>query len=607
MSSASVPAAAPVSTELQGSARTPRLWVPLLIVGIYTAAWVAAQFLELPFFIRFLLTMALPALLLLAFSIWWLSRRWIALSDRLLGYALVVGGAIPAALLSHPSSGIPNALMFGLPITITLWMLWVCLLQRLYSPWRQVSNSARPNRLSRPLWVASILLVSIAWGSQTLLRMEGLDGDLHGNIKWRWAPTAEEEFLKSKPAQVASTASIGNTTQLELQDSDWPGFRGASRDGVVRSSTIATDWKASSPKLLWKQRIGPAWSSMAVIGDHLFTQEQRGEEEAVVCYDATTGKELWLHTDKARFYEPVSGPGPRATPTFSNGRLYAYGATGILNCLDAVSGRKLWTQDLQKVASAKPPMWGFSSSPLVVDGLVVVFGGGAEQDNLHAFDAESGDKRWSARAGKDTYGSPAYVTLAGTPQIVILSNVGVVSVEPATGKKLWQAGTTNDGAPRSLQAQAVGDSKLIIGTLNVTGTGLIEVGQSDDQGQVTTCWDSSQMKAEFSDLVVHDGHAYGFDGAIFCCLDLATGERAWKGGRYGRGQVLLLAEQALLLVLSEKGEAVLLAAQAGKHLELAKFAALTGKTWNHPVLVRNRLFVRNAEQIACYELPAAPR
>jgi hypothetical protein len=143
---------------------------------------------------------------------------------------------------------------------------------------------------------------------------------------------------------------------------------------------------------------------------------------------------------------------------------------------------------------------------------------------------------------------------------------------------------------------------VVAGTLTGPGVGLVDVTPAGDRWSVAEVWSTTQMKPEFPDFVVHQGHAYGFDGAFFCCLDLASGKRRWKDGRYGRGQVLLLPEQALLLVISEQGEALLLAADPERHRELGRFQALAEKTWNHPVIAHGRLYARNAEEMACYEL-----
>jgi outer membrane protein assembly factor BamB len=247
-------------------------------------------------------------------------------------------------------------------------------------------------------------------------------------------------------------------------------------------------------------------------------------------------------------------------------------------------------------------MWGYASSPLVVDDKVIVFAGGAGERNLLAYQLQSGVLLWAASASHDSYSSPQLAMLAGRRQCLMLGDQGLTAVDPATGTLLWRHGWAQPGAPRTLQPHILGSSQIVAGTLTGPGVGLVEVVRQGDQWQVAEVWSTQQMKPEFPDFVVHHGHAYGFDGAIFCCLDLDTGRRRWKAGRYGRGQVVLLKEQALLLVVSEKGEVVLLAADPERQRELGRFLALDGKTWNHPVVAHGRLFVRNAEQVACYEL-----
>jgi hypothetical protein len=162
------------------------------------------------------------------------------------------------------------------------------------------------------------------------------------------------------------------------------------------------------------------------------------------------------------------------------------------------------------------------------------------------------------------------------------------------------------GAPRTHQVHLIAQSQLLVGTLAGPGVALIEVGRQGNQWNVSDVWSTSQLKPEFPDLVVHEGHAYGFDGAILCCIDVATGKRRWKEGRYGRGEVMLLPDASLLLVMAENGELLLLSPNPERHQEFGRFRALPVKTWNHPVIAHGRLFVRNAEEMACYDL-ATPK
>jgi outer membrane protein assembly factor BamB len=235
--------------------------------------------------------------------------------------------------------------------------------------------------------------------------------------------------------------------------------------------------------------------------------------------------------------------------------------------------------------------------------MVIVFSGGPG-GKLLGYRADSGEQVWSVTASTESYSSPQAVTIAGKKQCLMLGDGGLISVDPMTGTVLWTQGPPVPGAPRVVQPHLVGDNQLVA-TVGMSGVSLIKVVQDGSICRAEQLWSTTQIKPEFPDMVVHEGHLYGFDVSVFCCVDLAMHQRTWKGGRYGRGQVMLLPEQSLLLVLSESGEAVLLEANPQRHRELGRFRALEGKTWNHPVIAHGRLYLRNAEEMACYELKSS--
>jgi outer membrane protein assembly factor BamB len=569
-------------------ARKPRLWFPLVIVALFWALSFAVGRIDKPYFIGFLYAMASAAVLVLAYSIWWWANRRIPLSRRAFGFVLILGAGAIVEPFCHPSVGWFGVLFTGLPIVLTVWTLWLLVEKRIWFAWFRLG---------------SLAIVTLTWACFTLIRIDGIDSDLHADVHWRWTPSEEDLFLAERRNNIgAGSVSDGaHVWTPQLLPDDWTGFRGPDREGLLHGIKIDPDWKSHPPEPRWRQRVGPAWSSVIVIDDRLFTQEQRGEIETIVCYQASTGGELWVHGDKARFWETVSEAGPRATPTYAEGRIYTMGGTGIVNCLDAATGQLWWTHDVRAEADAKIPMWGYSSSPLVVDSKVIVFAGG--EASLRAYGKESGELAWTAEAGPASYSSPQLVTLAGQPQILMLSETGLSSFDPANGAKLWQHGLSMPGAPRTLQPHLLGSDQLVVGTLEGNGVALIQVSHDEGAWKIQERWQSTQLKPEFPDFVVHDGHAYGFDVSIFECLDLATGKRTWKEGRYGRGQVVLLADQNLLVVTTElTGEVILLTANPRQHEELGRFQAIKGKNWNHPVIARGRLYVRNAQEMACYDL-----
>jgi outer membrane protein assembly factor BamB len=331
----------------------------------------------------------------------------------------------------------------------------------------------------------------------------------------------------------------------------------------------------------------------------LYTQEQRGEFEAVACYKAATGEPVWTHRDSTRFWESNAGAGPRATPTLHDGRVYTFGATGILNALAAKSGSVVWKRNAAIDTGTKVPAWGFASSPLVVDDLVIV----AVSGKLAAYDIATGDPRWVGPDGGPSYSSAHLLTIEGTPQVVLLSETGIASVALADGKVLWKNSWKGFS---SLQPALIADGGLLFATGGESGgqgTRRLDLVRGAGGWTAQEAWTSTGLKPWYNDLVIHRGHAFGFDGGILACIDLQDGKRKWKGGRYGYGQLVLLKDQDLLLVLSEEGEVALVDATPNQFTEIARFPAIQGKTWNHPAVAGDILLVRNAQEMAAFRLP----
>lgn len=571
----------------------PQLWpaviiVLLMLAAIFVPAWLAPNT-----YLHFMSMMFGPIIGGALLLVWWLAASRVPGRDRLRGLAIILLIAGGAALFAHPTMQMA-LIVYVLPSLATGGLVLLLL-----SNWR-------PWDTQKWIAVAGLVAGAVAWST---VRMDGIDGDFKPEFAFRWTPTAEEAFLAS--IEDAAPPAAPAAVSVDVDAADWPEFRGPNRDGVRAGVVFDTDW-SNPPKELWRRLAGPGWSSFAVVGDYVFTQEQRGDQEAVVCLTADEGQQVWANLIPARFEEAMAGAGPRATPTFADGQLFTQGATGMVQCLDAATGDVVWQADLteKEGLNAAAPMWGFSSSPLVVGEVVIVFAGSKPDDagqgggkSVVAYDRATGRLAWSAGDGTHGYSSGHMTEIAGVPQLLMMSDIGLQSFEPATGKVLWEHRWDLEGMARVVQPMVLDAQTVLIGTGFGKGTRRIEVEQNGDAWNVTEKWTSRNLKPYYNDLVYHNGHCYGFDGPIFCCIDAATGDKAWKGGRYGSGQVLLLADMGKLLVLSEKGEVVLLEATPDKRQEIARFQAIEGKTWNHPVIAGGRLFVRNGEEAACFELP----
>ena len=596
----------PTTSEPTAAANAPqprqlRLAIPLTLVALYWFAFFGFAFLELATFQVFLYRVLATLALIVTFSLWWLFHRGLSWGEKFAIPIVAAAGLGLAFLMRSPElelKPVVSVLMFILAVAMTLATLWMLL-----------ARHATPASRRRGLFAIGLLM----WAPIALIRTSGMSGGGPPEMHWRWTPSAEEEFLATRQ-QKAATAGRGTdaagreakpANPIVASETDWTAFRGPNRNAVLHGVKLAADWEKSPPREIWRQRIGPGWSSIALVGNLLFTQEQRDDMEAVVAFDAATGKEVWSHEDKTRFSEELGGDGPRATPTFADGCIYTLGATGILNCLDAADGSLVWTRDIAVDSGAKIPEWGFCSSPLVVDGRVVVFAGGPEDKSLLAYDSKTGDPAWNVASGGHSYSSPQLASFGGVEQVLYLSDREFTAADPSTGKRIWgfPAGQVRTGMPAT-QPNLIGPNEVMIAFTEAGGTVLLNVasGAEGKEWSVEPKWQSRDLKPYFNDYVRYEDAIYGFDGNIFACIDLKTGKRNWKRGRYGAGQVLLLADQGLLLVLSEAGEAILVEANPKELKEVARFPVLEGKTWNHPTIVGNRLYVRNAEEIACYEL-----
>jgi outer membrane protein assembly factor BamB len=380
----------------------------------------------------------------------------------------------------------------------------------------------------------------------------------------------------------------------------WPDFRGPNRDGRYDAGPIRTDWPEGGLPMLWKQPIGTGYASFVVADGRAFTIEQRRRQEVVAAYDIETGRELWTHGWEASFEEAMGGDGPRATPTYHDGRIFALGAEGELRCLDARTGALIWRRNILTDNGASNLQWGMSASPLIVDDKVIVLAGGASGRSVVAYRRATGEPAWTALDDQQAYTSPMLVTIDDVRQILVVSASRVIGLGVDQGRLLWEYPWTNYNGISVAQPLLLGNNRVFISAGYGKGAAVFELTRAGDRFTTRTIWENTRMKNKFTSSVLRDGFIYGLDEAILACVDAATGELKWKGGRYGYGQVMLAGDW--LVVLTESGEVALVKAGPERHEEVAKFAAIDGKTWNHPVIADGRLLVRNLKEMAAFDI-----
>lgn len=522
--------------------------------------------------------LGVPLIGALAFATWWLLLSRVPWRDRFVGLALVlVGGAIVVFTQDSTYNGLAllgSTLLYLVAGTALIFLLCARL------PWP----------VQRGLAALFVIGCVVTFAS---MRVNGVGEDFTTYSAWRWRANVQAGIT-------SGGASATATLPAQVTAADWPAFRGAARNGVAEGVQFSTDW-STAPREVWRRAVGSGHSSLCLVGDVLFTQEQSGDDELVTCYSALTGEPIWVNSTKYHHNDVQGGEGPRATPTYANGKLYTQSAGALFQCLDAATGKVVWQQELATKENPDPPIWGYSSSPLVVGDLVIQHSTGAGRRDMAAFKAATGEVVWSAAKDLTGYSSPQLVVVKGQPQVLMLDSAGVQSVDPSSGTPLWHYDWAKEMLERCVQPLQIDDGGIVLGTTDL-GTRLLRVGKSDAGWDVQHVWDNPKHRPYFYDNVYHKGFIYGFDGNRLCCLDVATGETKWTGTRYG-GQVMLLPAMDMLLVISERGKVVLVEADPAAFTEVAQFDAIQGRTWNHPAIAHGKLYVRNSEEMACFELP----
>ena len=382
------------------------------------------------------------------------------------------------------------------------------------------------------------------------------------------------------------------------RSTSWPDFRGPDRDGRYQDP-ILREWPARGLTKLWSRSVGGGYASVVAVDGRVFTIEQRDDREVLSALDLESGRELWTASWVSSFVSE-NGDGPRATPTYHDGRVYALGARGELRCVNAATGELGWSRNILTDATARNVLYGMAGAPLVVDGKVIVLPGGGDGQSVAAYDGRSGVRRWTALNDRQSYTSPMAVVLGGMRQILVVSATRAVGLTLEDGRLLWEYPWGNGDEVSVAQPLLLGDDRVFLSASYGSGAAVFQVKRVGNAFDVSTKWRNQRMKNKFTSSVLHDDFIYGLDEGILACVDATTGELMWKGGRYGYGQLMIAGDR--LIVTTERGELVQVRATPEGHQELARFAVFDDRIWNHPAIVDGRLIVRNHSEMAAFNV-----
>jgi outer membrane protein assembly factor BamB len=515
----------------------------------------------------------IPFILFIAFSGLFI---WTRQSEHMMGTAILFLGAI-----------------LGLVLT---WIWWTFL-----SGLRSASR-----------WLSLVGGIAIIGFLAASLRNEGsTSGSGVPRLVWKWAPTVDQisqDSLSQTPEIVPDTSSEAAQAPLRFLAIDSAEYYGGNRNGVIDGIQIQTDALDKPLETIWRQPIGLGWSSFAVKGRIAITQEQRGDEEWVTAYDLETGQLNWHFAKNRRFSEAMGGDGPRATPSIHGDTVYALGATGMLDALRLEDGTPIWSYNV--LAGGKSNLvWGKSASPLYLEeeNLVIVTGGNKGGPTVRAVSAEYGEAVWSWGTDAASYASPIEATIHGERQLVIVNENTIVGLAPESGELLWSHDWPRGmmaSSAKAAQPSVIDGSKIFVSASYGVGSLLFDVTKGEDGSFDTTLvwYSKNRMKTKFSTATVNGKYAYGLDEGFFACINIETGKRIWKDGRYGFGQNLMVNDTAI--IQAEDGDIVFVEANPEEFKEIARFPGVEGITWNIPTLAGEYLLVRNDKEAACYRVPA---
>jgi outer membrane protein assembly factor BamB len=404
------------------------------------------------------------------------------------------------------------------------------------------------------------------------------------------------------PILFGVVAASASTLAGQGSGPDWPQFRGPNRDGVLTSFSEPAAWPERLTRR-WRVDVGEGYATPVLIGNRIFMFTRQGENEVMRALDAASGKVLW----QTSYAAPVTvapaakahGPGPKSTPTFANGRLFTLGMGGIVTAFDTASGKQLW----QKPAGGMLPLYGTAMSPLVDRGLVIVHVGGHNQGALTAFDALTGEAKWSWKGDGPSYASPIIGEINGERQVITLTQEHIVGVAAATGQLLWQRPYSTQYTQNIITPILLGQTLLVSGFQNSISA--FRIVKTNDRWSADDLWENRDASLYMADGVVVGNALFGMsqrNSGQYFLIDVKTGKTLWTGPPRQAGNAAIVRGGNLAFALEDDAELVISRIGPASPQEIKRYTVADSATWAQPTISGNRIFVKDVTTLTLWTL-----
>ena len=380
------------------------------------------------------------------------------------------------------------------------------------------------------------------------------------------------------------------------QAADWPQWRGPDRDGISSETGLLASWPPGGPKVVWRVNgLGVGYSSFAIVGGKMYTQGQRGKQEFVLALDVKTGNKLW-ETATSRDFENDRGSGPRGTPTFDSGKLYAMTGEGTVVCLDAETGKIVWQVDSVRQFGGSVPHWGYSESPLIDGDRVIVMPGGRGA-SLVSLDKRTGAVQWKTGDDRAGYSSAILADVSGSRQVIVLSGQSAFGVQDSTGELLWRYNRVANNVA-NIATPIYHDGAVFLSSAYDTGCALLKLNPKGMQ----EVYFNRDMMNHYSSSVLLDGVLYGYSNALLTAMDFKTGKQLWRNRSVGKGSVTYADKH--LYALGEDGNVGLIEASPDSYKEVSRFEYQKGSlpSWSPLVISDGRMYLRDQDNLTSYDI-----